>query len=87
MQVDEPGDHRLAGRIDDFRGVRHLDGVARTGRPHASVVDQDDRVGDGVAAPAVDELGAHDCQIGGLCVRRRSTATGSENRGHQERDN
>ena len=78
MKVDEAGDDRFAGGVDDLRAVGHLDGVPRSGRPDASVIDQDDRVGDRFPAGAVNELGADDREVGGLGWRGGGAPTGRE---------
>ena len=85
VQVDEAWDDRLAGSIDHLRAVRHLDGVARAGRPDAAVVDQDYGVGHGVAAGAVDEPGTDDRQVGGL-YRLGISAASREEGDRQERE-
>ena len=90
VEVDEAGDNRLAGGVDDLRAVWNLDSVPWAGGTDAAVVDQDDRVGNGVSASAVDELGADDREVGGLyglgtsthkpqsTLKRRPTRAGPE---------
>ena len=86
VQIDQPGNDRLAGGVDDLRAVRHRDGVARAGRADAAAIDQDDRVGDRVGAGAVDELGADDRQVGRLGVGSGGAASRQQGDRQERKD-
>ena len=86
MQVYQPRDNRLSGRIDDLCALGHGGGVSRTGGLHATVANDDDRVGDRIPAGAVDELGPDDDQARGLAGRRWALRTSCESRESEKGD-